>query len=146
LAARPLWGGASQQFFDAKAGEWKNMLKSFGFPAPWSGKSKATFKLPAPAPNADIAGQQNDGAGRWSGYMGDGTIIINCEPSAKWQTQAVIVGVRPGVDGTYLIHNAHHVWSRQGYITQLHVGPNMSVSGPAAISSGYGFGVGKLPS
>jgi hypothetical protein len=62
--------------------------------------------------------------------------IINGEPTARWQTPAQIVGVRPGVDGTYNIHNAHHVWSRQGYITQLHVGPNMN-TGAGSISSGY---------
>jgi hypothetical protein len=68
--------------------------------------------------------------------MGDGTIIINGEPSAKWQTKDQIVGVRPGVDGSYNIHNAHHVWSRQSYITLLHVGPNMGgSSGPGATTS-----------
>jgi hypothetical protein len=56
--------------------------------------------------------------------------------SARWQTVAQIVGVRPGVDGRYFIHNAHHVWSRQGYITQLHVGPQMD-QGAGSIVSGY---------
>lgn len=136
MAARPSWGGSNQQFFDTKAGQWMSVAKQFGLPNPWA-LASSVFRLPNPAPNAGVADQHNGGAANQISFGGDGTIIINGEPRAQMSSVAQIVGVRPGVDGEYLVKNAHHVYSRQGYTTRLHVGPNASGVGAGSISAGY---------
>lgn len=51
---------------------------------------------------------------------GGGTITIDGEPNAQAEALCQVVGVRPGVDGTYRIATARHQLSRQnGYTTEL---------------------------
>ena len=60
---------------------------------------------------------------RISSNLGAGRIVINGEPAAKWNSFVILEGVRPGVDGAYLIQVAEHIYSRQGYVTWLDVTP-----------------------
>lgn len=134
--SRGLWGGASQQYFDLKAGQWQSILGNFNRAAPWV--SKAVFSLPSPAPNANVAQQQNDGADDLSGgYIGTGTIVINGEPKAAWNTNVLLIGARPGVDGTYRINKCEHFYSRQGYITTLTVVPSANAQAASSVSGAY---------
>jgi uncharacterized protein len=122
LVARPVWNGALQQFFDTQQALWKDVQRS-GF----SGGGNATYRLPMPAPNQQAAQQQVDGAQATAeNTKGHGTIVINGEPNARYQSTVTLMGAKPGVDGTYLITSAEHLYSRQGYTTTLEVWPEFA--------------------
>lgn len=136
-AARPLWSGSSQQFFDHVKGLWQNLDKQFNLPMPWGGAS-AIIKLPMPAPNSNVAEQQNDGAGeRASTVAGQGRVIINGEPKAQMWSSLQIIGARPGVDGMYKVECAVHTYSRQGYVTTLEVYPDVIARANNIGATGY---------
>lgn len=135
FAARSIWAGASQQYYDHMLGQWTDIAKQFGLSAPFGGWSSAIHKLPVPAPNANVATQTTAGAAEKTNmYSGQGRVIINGEPQASWGGTVTIIGARPGVDGTYYIMCADHSWSRQGYVTTLEVVPN---PGDTTFSKGY---------
>lgn len=145
-AARPLWSGASQQFFDHVKGLWNQLQKQFNLPMPWGGSwSQAITKLPMPAPNSNVAQQQNDGdAEKASAMSGFGRIIINGEPQAAFGGRALMKGARPGVDGGYMIFCAVHTYSRQGFVTTLEVQPDVTAGSNNIGSQGYsGNGVAQ---
>lgn len=127
-AARPLWDGSSQQFFDHVKGLWGQVQQQFDLPAPWGGSWVSSItKLPMPAPNSNVAGQANDGAMNKASFLsGFGRIIINGEPQAQWGSTVQMIGARPGVDGNYFVDCAVHTWSRQGFVTTLEVHPDVT--------------------
>lgn len=140
-AARSAWAGGQHSYFEDRTGKWLNVLQKFGLKIPWVGaNSNAIFKLPVPAPNAQVAGQINLGDKEKANWMaGEGHVIINGEPKAAWGGKVVIEGARPGVDGTYFIESADHAWSRQGYVTTLTVRPDTTGDTSTNIGShGYG--------
>lgn len=139
-AARPAWTGAQQQGFDHVQGLWQQFAQQFGFNTPWGGSwITALAKLPNPAPNANVAAQQNEGAmGLASTNSGWGRVIINGEPRAVFSSPLQIIGARPGVDGSYYVGVATHTYSRQGFVTLLDVHPNVDDTGTNSIgASGY---------
>jgi hypothetical protein len=112
--SRTTWGGAIQSFFDTQKAQWKD--------TGGGGAGDAMYRLPFPAPNSQAAQQQVDGAEAAQAESGSyGHIIINGEPAAQWQGTVTLIGARPGVDGTYTIKAAEHLYSRQGYVTNLEV-------------------------
>lgn len=134
FAARSLWSGSSQQYYDHMLGQWTEISKQFGLSTPFGGWASAIHKLPTPAPNAQVAQQNTDGdAAKANWVSGEGRIMINGEPQASWGGTVTIKGARPGVDGTYYILCADQAWSRQGYTTTLEVTPNPEGS----IGQGY---------
>jgi uncharacterized protein len=146
-AARSSWKQAHQQHFDTVLGDYQQLAQQFGLPSPF-GDGDSMFSLPAPAPNAQVGSQQNQGiANLASAYQGAGRITINGEPAARWNGNVVVIGARPGVDGTYKIDSADHTYSRQGYVTYLEVttwGTNSSgiptsqgEEPPPSVSEGY---------
>lgn len=114
--------------FYASLAQWNTLTKQFSRSAPWSAAT-SIFSLPAPAPNAAVAGQDNAGAEVASGLSNEGRIIINGEPYAHGNSYVYVQGARPGVDGLYLIKTAEHIYSRQGYVTWLDVVPMMGGGG-----------------
>jgi hypothetical protein len=134
LAARPAWGGNNQQYFDTLKGQWKLFAGKTGLPDPW-GFASSVFQLPRPAANASNAQQDNDGttASIMAG-QGPGRIVINGEPRAHGGGHVVLIGARPGVDGTYWIEMAEHLYSREGYVTWLDVYVQVNAGGAYAMN------------
>jgi hypothetical protein len=130
FAARGQWGESNAQFYNFSRATWQIMGKAFGGQAPWS-FAEAAKVLPHPAPNASVADQDNDGQGENSdSKRGSGHVVINGEPRAKPSMTLEVIGARPGVDGTYNIIEAVHLYSRQGYTTRLEVNrPHFSGDG-----------------
>lgn len=143
-AARPAWSGSSQQTFDHVNGLWQQIGKQFGFKLPWGGSwIDAITKLPNPAPNADVAQQQNDGAAaNASTQSGWGRVIINGEPKAVRESTIQIIGARPGVDGSYFVDTAIHTYSRQGFVTTLEVHPDVAATVNNVGDNGYSLSKG----
>lgn len=161
MAAKPAWSGSNQQYFDHLKGQWKFFSNKLNLPDPF-GFADALFALPRPAGNASNAQQDNSGtAGEVAAGIGPGRIVINGEPNAHGGGYVNLIGARPGVDGTYLIFIAEHLYSREGYVTWLDVyvqttGGSTTVNGtnyqlatrlplatPTAPNLGTGFGGGS---
>ena len=124
FAARSAWGMAQSSTFDPKKGEYlmkrlTDITKGQG-PA---GDAKAAGGEPGPAATESGADQANQGGAdtQNASLLGKGRIVINGEPLARWNSFVMLQGVRPGVDGMYLIDVAEHIYSRQGYVTWLDV-------------------------
>lgn len=141
--ARTSWTGATQQYYDHLAAQYTQLDKQFGWPVPFGGGDEV-FALPAPAPNANVATQQND-QGYYNASVGSSRIMINGEPDAAWGGYVQMVGARAGVDGLYHISEADHTYSRQGYVTTLFC--ETAASAPAAQNVGnLGYPQGPPPS
>ena len=121
MSARPAWNNSNQHYYDTLKANWNWITKSAGLGDPW-GFADSSYHIPAPAPNAQVADEQNSGAAQgMAGYQGPGRLMINGEPTALGNCYANISGARPGVDGLYWIRVAEHIYSRQGYVTWLDV-------------------------
>ena len=139
IQAKSIWAGANQQWFSFLSGQWIEMAKKFG--GQLGGIGAAAFRLPNAAPNSQMAGNQTDGAdGKFHGGSDAGRVTIVGEPSATAIAgKLVIEKVRPGVDGTYTIVMAEHVYSRSaGYVTNLTVNTDGNAQGSASVyNNGY---------
>lgn len=133
FSARTAWQGAIQQFYNIQQGKWQQFSKGFSGGA-WA-DALAKFARPGAAPNSQVADQNNYADGQAAlPNSGKGVIVINGEPSAKWNMNVVLSGARPGVDGTYFITSAEHTYSRQGYVTNLNVNIGQDANGGAGVA------------
>jgi phage protein D len=124
FAARSAFGGAKAEQYKAAEGKYALKFQDFANKAPWN-QGTANIGSQIAAATASAAGGANAGAqsAADSSFMGNGRIIINGEPGARWNSYVQLQGARPGVDGLYLITTVEHVYSRQGFITTLEVLP-----------------------
>ena len=143
FASRSTWGGGAQQYYDPAKAVWGMAQQAFGKAFPFGGGqgggSDVMYSLPNPANNSQEASQDNAGSGERASYEpGFGRILINGEPSAKWMGRVQVIGVRPGVDGQYIIYSAEHTAARgQGYITWLEDDLDAGASGSSNVGAGY---------
>jgi phage protein D len=138
LAARPSWAKTNQQYYSARKGQWRVVQKDLNLPLPWGG-AKAIYALPAPAPNAPVSDQLNQGTIQFAGIEpGFGRLCMNGEPDARFNGYVKLTGVRPGVDGIYWITSAEHIYSRMGYVTWLDVQIDLrNWKGGGGVQDGY---------
>lgn len=144
VQAKSMWAGANQQWFSFLSGQWIEMAKKFG--GSLAGISQAAARLPNAAPNSQVAGNQTGGQEQvYQGQSDTGRIVMNGEPRASAVGEGgtggnvIVENVRPGVDGTYIITMAEHVYNRSGgYVTNLTVHRDGNASGSAnVLSKGY---------
>lgn len=145
VAAKSAWASSASSFYDGLEAQWKTISKGFNFSDnPWAA-AQAMFSLPRAASNEGMAENTNNGSASIASLdAGSGTIVINGEPIARMNMHVNLIGARPGVDGSYIISSAEHVYSREGYITMLNVwplinsvaqgqvGPNQTITTPEA--------------
>ena len=138
FSARSTFAGAATEKYDAKAASFELYKQAFGNKAPWS-QGTANTGGQTPAATASAAGQANEGAQSKadSSFMGNGRIIINGEPGARWNSYVELRGARPGVDGLYLITVVEHVYARQGFITTLEVLPWAAAPADQNVNRGF---------
>lgn len=118
FVARSTWAQANTDYYDVLKSQWQRISKGLGGSNPFSQVS-SIMQLPAPAPNASVGGQQNNGTAVTNDLnRSRGWVIINGEPAATPGASLVVRGARPGVDGTYFIDTVEHTYSRQGYVTR----------------------------
>jgi hypothetical protein len=69
-------------------------------------------RLPSPAPNAQVAEQQNQGmSDAVNVRRGFGFVLIDGEPVARPGGKLNVTGARPGVDGLYGIEIVEHYFT-----------------------------------
>lgn len=128
---RPQYSSSKTNFFNIPAGSWLDTMTSIGGATPFGGAT-AQFGLPHAAPNKQTGGQWNDGAsGASSGRRGEGWVLINGEPAIRILDRVNIIGARPGVDGSWLVEEVEHQYSRRGFTTRL------DISNPEGLSSAF---------
>lgn len=138
---RPQIASAKSKFFQISEGLWSSISSSVGGSTPF-GNAKAIGGLPGAAPNSSVGGQSNEGLSADSqARRGTGWCVINGEPTVTAGARMLISGARPGVDGSYRIAEAHHIYTRSaGYTTRCDLS-NPDLAGPW---DGWGS-QGKLP-
>ena len=83
FVARPQAMASDRDHFDVAAGKWKNVMGMIGGSLPFGGAENVAG-APAPAPNAQVGGQENEGAGRTSeDNRSLGYVVMNGEPAAR---------------------------------------------------------------
>ena len=136
FSAKSSWAGGQQSHYDSSMASWINKKQKSGGQGAAGQAASATNSPPGPAANAGEAEQQIGGM-EDENYPGNGHIVVNGEPSFEAYQDLTISGVRPGVDGDYIILRAEHKWSRQGYTTALEILPNTSSKNAPGKSKAY---------
>jgi hypothetical protein len=119
-SARTGWQGTRSQYFNHLISQYFEMTQGLiqNDVRSW-GQGHGTFALPNAAPNAQVGSQWNQGVSALATFeRGTGWVTINGEPQAVGGNRLVISGAREGVDGNYSIDEAHHHYSRNGYVTR----------------------------
>ncbi len=142
FVARSTFGSSMAESFNSKTGAWlKKTVTELAKGKGPAGEAGAGGGSPGPEATESGSGQANQGnADSQNASMGQGRIVINGEPSARWNSYVMVQGVRPGVDGRYLITVAEHIYSRQGYVTWLDVMTDGGATGEGSV-----FGNWPLP-
>ncbi|MCQ4188579.1 hypothetical protein [Methylocystis suflitae] len=117
--APPQYGKSSGEHFNIGEGIWNIVEKTIGGEGVFS-HADATAKRPSPAPNAQVAEQQNQGTSDAVNVgRGFGFVIIDGEPVARPGGMVNVSGARPGVDGLYGIEIVEHYYARSGFTTRV---------------------------
>jgi phage protein D len=138
FSSRGAWGKGSTQNFNTQAGQWKQVVQSLAQGTPWQ-DAKAVFSGGTPAATEGNAEQQNEGDASAAKYEpGYGRIVFNGNPKALWNKHILLQGVRDGVNGSYLIITAEHIYDKQGgYITWCDVQIESNAGGGNSVGAGY---------
>jgi Bacteriophage probable baseplate hub protein len=121
-AGRPQYGSAQTRFFKTFDAVWDSASKSIGGETPFGGASAITHAVASVA-NKTEGDSTNSGSEQMSNSKrGKGWVLLNGEPLCIAGSHILITGARPGVDGTYLIVEAEHNYTRAGgYTTRANV-------------------------
>lgn len=121
-AGRPQYGEAQSRFFKLFDGEWDKATQAIGGSTPFGGTNAITHAVAAVA-NKTESESTNKGAKEQSDLKrGKGWVLLNGEPRCCGGCHILITGARPGVDGTYLVTEAEHNYTRGGgYTTRANV-------------------------
>lgn len=114
--------------FDHDAAEWKSEDAS----PDYDDDGEATRVETYSAPDEDTAKANSESAAKESDReRGGGSIDIDGNPDAMAEGMVILIGARPGVDGTYTIDSVTHSYSRSGGFTT-----SMTVKKPDAKKDG----------
>jgi phage protein D len=116
--ARAIWANTGHVHFDPMAAAWKlvqSKVKNAGLVRPQADHTGVGAKS-----DKDTAQQGADGdavSARLN--AGTGWVMMNGEPQAQPWGQLVVLGARPGVDGSYTITDVEHNYNAQtGFTTR----------------------------
>ena len=119
ILARPRFMQARTRYFDHMTATWKEITKAItgiGHQAAQHThrQSRADDKE---ATNASTAADLNS-----QREAGSGKVTIKGDPAARTEGTCNVVGVRPGIDGTYRINGVNHQLTRAaGFVTHLEI-------------------------
>lgn len=117
VISRPNFGTFLTRWYDPKAAKWQ-VEKAEGRGSGSSAKHCHEFKAPA----KDHARSRSDSNAKEHGRekgCGD-SVTIDGEPAAQPGAVCNVVGIRPGIDGSYLISDVTHSLSKSsGFTTRL---------------------------
>jgi len=115
ILGRPIEQKTLARWYDAKAAEWNEETADTGTEG-----GETTKPARFPEPDQDRAKEQaGSDAAESDRKSGEGSVTIEGNIAAQPEGTCVVVGCRPGVDGTYRIEGVDHDYSRSGFITTL---------------------------
>ncbi len=131
---RPQYGGAQARFFDFNDAAWQKAVIEIGGQTPFGGADAILRQAASVAGKAEADQSNKGGFAESEGRRGTGWVLINGEPEVKTNGFVTIKNARPGVDGTYMITEVEHNYTRGvGYTTR------MNVQNPQPTAGGYGW-------
>ncbi|KRQ99293.1 phage late control D family protein [Bradyrhizobium valentinum] len=147
ILSRPAFADVRARWYDVKKAKW--MEEKVQIEGDGGGKSEdVAAHIRHSKFDAAEGKEHGKSAGKESSRdKGSGTVVIDGNPAARAEGICTVVGVRPGVDGAYIIDNAKHELARgSGYRTTLTLkrpgGEAGKDSRKAGKSSGGGKGTG----
>lgn len=117
ILTRPRFKEVRARWYDEKKAQWKEeKIQVEGIES-----SDGEALVRHSKKDADESKESGKSGGKESNRdKGAGTVIIDGTPAARAEGQCTVVGVRPGVDGTYTIDKAEHKLDRSnGYETTM---------------------------
>ncbi len=135
ILSRASYDAFKTRYYDPQQAQWSTGDGQGGI---GSDAAAVTHTSKFAAAASDHATQQSDANGAESARESGGGdfVTIDGEPAAQPATSCIVSGIRPGVDGTYLISAVTHMLSRgSGFTTQLTL---KQPSGGAGVDSGEG--------
>lgn len=168
ILTRPRYGEIITRWFDYKKGKWIEekvqvpISSGGGSSGGSSGGGGSVSSLGSLYGDGDTrftredSGHSKDaatGSGKESDRKkGAGSVIIDGNPRARAEGTCQVIGVRPGIDGSYTIHVAKHDFERgKGYTTDLELrrpegdaGKNKAQGAGKGAGSGGGTAPGPL--
>jgi len=105
ILTRPRYKEVRGRWYDVKAAKWKEeVVQVEGIQSADGSASLRHSKT-----DADEAKETGKSSGKESARnKGAGSVIIDGDATARAEGQCTVIGVRPGVDGTYTIDRAEH--------------------------------------
>lgn len=118
VIGRPRYNKSKVRWYDPKTATWKTEEVEIADP-----NAKAEFTSRFTAPDKDEAKKNAESKKADSERgKGGGSITIDGTPDAQPEGEVILVGARPGIDGTYRIDTVNHDFSRgSGWTTRLEV-------------------------
>ncbi len=126
------------RFYDAKEAKWKEVEAETTIE-----DADAEFTSRYAEPDEEKAKQKvaNDKAESERG-AGEGTVVIEGNVMAQPEGLCLIVGARPGIDGSYRIDSVDHEYSRGGFTTTLSLKQPQGTAGKDSRGGGASGGGG----
>lgn len=116
--ARPRFSQARARYYDPKKAKW--LQKMIEIPQQGPDSEAIHTHRQTRADEDEAGGSAKDNQKSSESERGDGSVTIIGNPAAKPEGTCIVVGARPGIDGSYKIDGVEHSLSRgQGYQTKL---------------------------
>jgi Bacteriophage probable baseplate hub protein len=138
--AVPQFKSAASEFFDRLNGAYGKAKLPVAGSLPF-GTASATAQPDAPAPGPAEGDQSN--SAQDSSSQVDRTVgwaLINGNPACLALKTLIVIGARPGIDGPYMISEAEHHYSREGYVTRCVLTNYNTTGGGFTLPSDRGYG------
>ena len=117
VTSRPNYGQFATRYYDPQAAAWKTAGPD-GSTTGKGVKHHHAFKAPSKAHATQRSGSNAKEIGREKG--GAESVEIDGEPAAQAGALCAVEGIRPGVDGSYLVSDVSHTLHRSsGWTTRL---------------------------
>jgi hypothetical protein len=115
LLGRPVQKKTRSRWYDRKAAKWKHEEADTGT----EGGETVDVSQWAEADETGAKHRSSADAAKRDRASGEGTVTIEGDITAQPEGTCLLVGCRPGVDGTYRIESVDHEYSRAGWTTRL---------------------------
>lgn len=115
ILGRPVEKEALSRWYDPKKAEWQEEKSDTGTEG-----GKTTKPARFTQADKDRAKEQSGSdAAESDRKSGEGSVTIEGNTGAQPEGLCIVIGCRPGVDGTYRIEGVNHEYSRGGFTTRL---------------------------
>jgi hypothetical protein len=117
VVGRPRYKSVIARWYDMKVGKWKREKVDVGDQSSATAENTTRF---TEADQEEAKGSGENAKEATDRNKGEGSVLIDGDPTATPEGLCIMTGTRPGIDGAYRIDAVDHELSRRdGFTTQL---------------------------